>query len=734
MVSLLQLKRAEITHSADQLIADIGDWVRRTESVADNGLEHLQTHHTQVRRLASQLQSLVKAVRPASNVNLATLGEAQSSLVEAQRVWGFFRSKLAQRDSVWPRETLQVADEIAWACYRPARDAAVAAKRVELAAVKEPPLSYLLDEGTPIARPRGTHFVPQGLSSNAAEDLRFVRLLLKLPVPIVGLPWLQVRHAPGLAVVAHEVGHAVEEDFQLKPELEAIVAQAVDASRREAWLAWTREAFADVFGTVALGPGFPVALFGYLADTDSRLAREAPNAATGWGDYPTRTLRILLCVATLEALGLNAAADAMRSAWPTTHAMTDYANDLKPLAKALVTTALEGLGHQALCSILPTKIALPPTDLGSVIEQATGFNDGLVLPTGNSPRQLAAIVATAWWLDPKAYAARDSGTPVMGLVASALPPELRGPEDEYTPEGLDAADRAAGQALERLLHPLTLKGSPLSITVETLFTNLKTRMPKLPGTPETWVVEGDLLLTEEELFAYAVRYVKEHEEAPEGDPPRRLTAESRVGGRVIRWERDHVLTYCVIKHTFSKTEDYELVVENMKLATAEWYAACGMKFEHKAELDETPAPELRPEGVVFPVYQQKLSSAVAVAFFPHWDPARRNVRFDPSYFTMPTVAKGGYDKLGVVRHELGHVLGFRHEQLRKDAPPVCQGFEDVFGFQTFDVTKYDPKSVMHYFCAHKKNIGTRTMELSELDKSGAKEFYEQPDEDCELHT
>lgn len=92
----------------------------------------------------------------------------------------------------------------------------------------------------------------------------------------------------------------------------------------------------------------------------------------------------------------------------------------------------------------------------------------------------------------------------------------------------------------------------------------------------------------------------------------------------------------------------------------------------------------------------------------------RNLIIDPSYFTT------SFNKTGIMRHELGHVLGFRHEHILSDAPAACPD-EMVEGIIQY--TQYDPQSVMHYFCG---GLGSRDLEISELDKKGLQVFMAYP--------
>lgn len=49
----------------------------------------------------------------------------------------------------------------------------------------------------------------------------------------------------------------------------------------------------------------------------------------------------------------------------------------------------------------------------------------------------------------------------------------------------------------------------------------------------------------------------------------------------------------------------------------------------------------------------------------------------------------------VALRQLGHVLGFRHEHIRKEAPAICPD-EDIDNI--LPITVYDLQPVMHYFC------------------------------------
>ena len=236
-----------------------------------------------------------------------------------------------------------------------------------------------------------------------------------------------------------------------------------------------------------------------------------------------------------------------------------------------------------------------------------------------------------------------------------------------------------------------------------------------------YVVEGDLLLDDDQLAVYALQ--RETIDRARTLGLTAVTSEPQVaalvgivhGGKILRWREGLVLTYCVLRGTFPNQAQYEVARDGVQQATAAWQAVCGITFEHRADLDGSLGTQ--NPGVVFTVRGFNSNGQfIAAAFFPDDPRNRRRVLIDPSYFASDL----GFNRVGVLRHELGHVLGFRHEHIRSGAPPACPD-EDLWG--TVDLTQYDPQSVMHYFCG---GAGSRELALTELDRIGSQKLYGPP--------
>ena len=161
-----------------------------------------------------------------------------------------------------------------------------------------------------------------------------------------------------------------------------------------------------------------------------------------------------------------------------------------------------------------------------------------------------------------------------------------------------------------------------------LYSVLKEKLNKIEVNGKTlYVAEGDTLLDDEQLKIYADVREKENEAreaAKKADAQGFGTARLEVShglvamtrnGKVVRWSPGIVLSYRVVRASFPGQQQYQLVVDNLKLATEEWERTCGVNFEHRAQLDG--AAGNGPNGCLFVVYAFDAGgSVIASSFFP----------------------------------------------------------------------------------------------------------------------
>ncbi len=168
------------------------------------------------------------------------------------------------------------------------------------------------------------------------------------------------------------------------------------------------------------------------------------------------------------------------------------------------------------------------------------------------------------------------------------------------------------------------------------------------------------------------------------------------------------LTYCVHR---AFGQRHRAMVEAMRAATADWDHRGRVSFRYVPE--EDPYCDPSNDRVVFNVQPTSGQPYYARAFLPSTPRVYRNILVDEQAWHAPP-----YTMTGFMRHELGHVLGFRHEHARRaDLPYHCAPEPNDHR----PLTAYDPASVMHYPWCHGAASGDFTLTLS--DREGMVSVY-----------
>lgn len=212
-----------------------------------------------------------------------------------------------------------------------------------------------------------------------------------------------------------------------------------------------------------------------------------------------------------------------------------------------------------------------------------------------------------------------------------------------------------------------------------------------------YIVDGDTpIATREELYDFYAMFVREG-----------ALIVHQAGGVDAVWNAQQKLniTYCV---STSFANYYDATVNAMNSATGAWESAAKVNFVHLSQYDGNCTAN--QSNVVFDVRPVNSGQYLARAFFPNSSRKQRNILIDNSAQTSNSPSL-----TGVLRHELGHTIGFRHEHTRPESG-TC--FEDN---QWRALTSYDSGSVMHY--PQCNGTGNWTLNLTTLDKQGAASLY-----------
>jgi hypothetical protein len=186
---------------------------------------------------------------------------------------------------------------------------------------------------------------------------------------------------------------------------------------------------------------------------------------------------------------------------------------------------------------------------------------------------------------------------------------------------------------------------------------------------------------------------------------------ARAAGQDAVWNstQKKQITYCVSTAFGARKA---AVVSAMQAATDAWQQVADVAFVYVASQDS--ACTASNANVMFDVRPVNVNGEyLARAFFPNEPRAVSNVLIDETAFQLDP--NGKLTLIGILRHELGHTLGWRHEHTRPESG-TC--FEDT---DWRPLTSYDSFSVMHY--PQCNGAGDWSLTLTNLDKNGAACLY-----------
>jgi|GEM_PF-1186045 len=161
--------------------------------------------------------------------------------------------------------------------------------------------------------------------------------------PLICMPTVLTRMPEFLPLLAHEVGHAIDDAQGLSRQ---VLEKLPESSDREYWQAWIREMLADLIGLMESGEAFLLALDAYLKFMSTS------NSVSRSNGYPPVSLRFAFLVAAVHRLGRS------RS----------------PILRHLTLQAVEGLTAKRLLSeftsaVLPVMLQVIDANPGAWLDE-----------------------------------------------------------------------------------------------------------------------------------------------------------------------------------------------------------------------------------------------------------------------------------------------------------------------------------------------------------------------------
>jgi hypothetical protein len=323
---------------------------------------------------------------------------------------------------------------VAFDCYRPTLNKALEFGIITADHFREPPLTYLEVTDSPATLARG--YLPWD-EDHSLQDV-------KLPIPLIELPWEHISNLWEFLSLHHEVAHDLEADLQLTPVLlnslkQQLVKAAVPNSRIDMWVKWEKETFADLVGLLLAGPAFAYSMINTLF-----LPHQSVISYDVDDSHPSHYVRIFLNSAFIRTLvtdneNINQEADKLDNLWIQLygniekigdHRVEDLRNDFPFIFEALIDTKFDILKGHSVRELIP----YTATDDAKIRKAIIFLISGQDRPSSIKPRHIIsasriALDQIAIQPDDHSSKINDLNTRTAELVIANTSPGLRAAED-----------------------------------------------------------------------------------------------------------------------------------------------------------------------------------------------------------------------------------------------------------------------------------------------------------------
>jgi hypothetical protein len=296
-------------------------------------------------------------------------------------------------------------------------------------AIGPAPLAFIDSEYSPATWEAGKQ-PPTGLREDTQiEGLE--EFLVTLPIPILRLPPWTIDAPWWLVFVAHEVGHNLQRELRLIPPFRTAISRAWDdgakdaAERRERWIPWETEIFADLVSVAMIGPWA-------IRGLREIVLGPATTMASPTVGYPPPIVRLNLMAQALEPLGFGGG-DLLSGLDPAASTANEAVKRDLADVEAVLKRALGPLNASGLtlAEICQTKLVL--AGLGSESNKAADS-----LPSGigaqarsfQRPRYVLCGAFTAWERAASKVTSDERSTKLDSIAANAIAAlRISGPAD-----------------------------------------------------------------------------------------------------------------------------------------------------------------------------------------------------------------------------------------------------------------------------------------------------------------